>query len=111
MDRREFLRITGLGMGTLVVPVLGRPVPLSGAVTPVPTADRKALAAVALDAARARGACASAPSPMPSARGSSPRMVVRVVMRIGRSRRRPASATASRVVMPAPVRNCPAWSN
>jgi TldD protein len=56
MDRREFLRITGLGMGTLVVPVLGRPVPLSGATTPVPTADRKALAAVALDAARSRGA-------------------------------------------------------
>src|SRR6187397_2024698 len=56
MDRREFLRLTGVGMGTLVVPVLGHPVPLSGATTAVPTADRKALAAVALDAARSRGA-------------------------------------------------------
>src|SRR5688500_286227 len=56
MDRRRFLRLTGLGMGTLVVPVFGRSVPLSGAITPVPTADRKALAAAALDAARSRGA-------------------------------------------------------
>ena len=56
MDRRQFLRLTGVGMGTLVVPVLGLPVPLSGATTPIPTADRKALAATALDAARSRGA-------------------------------------------------------
>jgi TldD protein len=56
MDRREFLRLTGLGMSTLVVPVLGHPVPLSGAVTPIPGGDRKALAAAALDAARSRGA-------------------------------------------------------
>jgi TldD protein len=56
MDRREFLRLTGLGMGTLVVPVLGHAVPLSGSTTRIPTADRKALAAVALDAARSRGA-------------------------------------------------------
>ena len=56
MDRREFLRLTGIGVGTLVVPVLGHPVSLSGAITPIPTADRKALAAIALDAARSRGA-------------------------------------------------------
>jgi TldD protein len=56
MDRRAFLRLTGVGMGTLVVPVLGRPVAASGATTAIPTADRKALAAVALDAARSRGA-------------------------------------------------------
>ena len=43
-------------MGTLVVPVMGRPVPLSGATTPIPTADRKALAAIALDSAKSRGA-------------------------------------------------------
>src|ERR1044072_1005904 len=55
MDRRAFLRLTGVGMGTLVVPVLGRPVAASGATTAIPTADRKALAAVALDAAGARG--------------------------------------------------------
>jgi TldD protein len=56
MDRRTFLRLSGIGMGTLVVPVFGRPVPLSGATTPIPTADKKALASVALDAARSRGA-------------------------------------------------------
>ena len=56
MDRRKFLRLTGFGMGTLVVPVLGHPVPLSGATTAIPTADRKALASTALDAARSRGA-------------------------------------------------------
>jgi TldD protein len=56
MDRREFLRLTGIGMGTLVVPVLGEPVSLFGATTPIPTADRKALASIALDAARSGGA-------------------------------------------------------
>jgi TldD protein len=56
MDRREFLRLTGIGMGSVMVPVLGHPVPLSAATTPIPTADRKALAATGLDAARARGA-------------------------------------------------------
>jgi TldD protein len=56
MDRRQFLRLTGLGMGTLVVPVIGRPVPLAGATTPIPTADRKSLAALALEAATSRGA-------------------------------------------------------
>jgi TldD protein len=56
MDRREFLRLTGLGVGTLVVPVMGRPVALYGATTPIPTADKKALATAALDAARSKGA-------------------------------------------------------
>jgi TldD protein len=60
MDRRDFLRLTGIGMGTLVVPAFGQPAgspaSLSGATTPIPNADRKALAAVALDAARKGGA-------------------------------------------------------
>jgi TldD protein len=56
MDRREFLRLTGLGVGTLVVPVFGQPASLFGATTPIPTADRKALADVALNAARGKGA-------------------------------------------------------
>ena len=43
----------------------------------------------------ARGARSSAPSPSPIAIGSSPRMVVAVVIRIGRMRRRPASTRAS----------------
>ena len=41
------------------------------------------------------GARISAPSPKPSAIGISPRIVVSVVMRIGRSRTRPASTSAS----------------
>src|SRR5688572_293409 len=56
MDRRRFLRLTGLGMGTLVVPVLGGPKALFGATTPIPSADKKALADAALNAARAKGA-------------------------------------------------------
>lgn len=43
----------------------------------------------------ARGPCTSAPSPMPSARGTSPSTVVAVVMRMGRIRRRPALRTAA----------------
>jgi TldD protein len=54
VDRREFLRITGVGLGALAMP-FGRP-PLRGATTVIPSADRKALADAALDAARARGA-------------------------------------------------------
>ena len=56
MHRRTFLRLTGLGMGTMMVPVLGSPVPLSGATTPIPAADKKALASAALEAAKSRGA-------------------------------------------------------
>jgi hypothetical protein len=56
MDRRNFLRLTGLGVGTLMVPVLGRPGNLFGATTPIPTGDRKALADAALNAAKSRGA-------------------------------------------------------
>jgi TldD protein len=56
MDRRDFLRLTGLGVGTLMVPVLGRPGNLFGATTPIATADKKALADVALNAAKGKGA-------------------------------------------------------
>ena len=35
----------------------------------------------------ARGACASAPSPNPKASGMSPKIVVKVVIKIGRKRR------------------------
>ncbi len=54
MDRREFLRWSGVGLGTFVVPVLGsRAV---GAVTPIATGDRKAMADAALEAATGGGA-------------------------------------------------------
>ena len=56
MNRREFLQLGGVGMGVLVVPVMGRPAPLLGATTPIPTADKKALADVALNTARSKGA-------------------------------------------------------
>ena len=56
MDRREFLRLTGLGMGVMTVPVLGRQVPLLGATTPIATGDKKALADVALNTAKMKGA-------------------------------------------------------
>jgi TldD protein len=56
LDRRTFLQLTGVGVGTMVVPVLGFPRALFGATTPIPTADKKALADVALNAARAKGA-------------------------------------------------------
>jgi TldD protein len=54
VERREFLRLTGFAAGVVMVPVWGRP--RAGALTPIPTADRKALADAALEAARARGA-------------------------------------------------------
>ena len=56
MDRRQFLRLTGVGMGALVVPVFGRPSPLWGQTPPMSASDKKTLADVALNAARAKGA-------------------------------------------------------
>jgi TldD protein len=56
VDRRTFLRLSGVGMGTLLVPVVGGPSRLFGAITPIPAGDKKALADTALNAARAKGA-------------------------------------------------------
>ncbi len=56
MDRRQFLRITGVGMGSLMIPIVGRSIPLSGALTAVPNGDKRRLAEVALNAARSKGA-------------------------------------------------------
>src|SRR6185369_6931381 len=53
--------------------------------------------------ARASGFWSSAPAPRPSARGSRPKRVQRVVIRIGRRRTRAAWATASAKGSP------PAW--
>jgi TldD protein len=54
LERRDFIRLTGYGMGAMMVPVLGNPI--MGAITPIPTADKKKLADVALNAARGKGA-------------------------------------------------------
>ena len=56
MDRREFIRLSGVGMGTLLVPVLGTPRALLGATTPIPVGEKKKLADVALNTAKMRGA-------------------------------------------------------
>ncbi|MDX1503862.1 MAG: TldD/PmbA family protein, partial [Thermoanaerobaculia bacterium] len=56
MDRRDFLRLSGVGMGTLVIPVMGGARSLLGATGPIPTGDKKTLADAALDAARGKGA-------------------------------------------------------
>lgn len=54
MERREFIHLTGLAAGAVAVPAWGRP--RTGALTAIPTADKKALADTALSAARSRGA-------------------------------------------------------
>ncbi len=56
MDRRDFIRLTGAGMGALVVPVLGAPRGARGATTPIPAGDKKVLADVALNTAKSKGA-------------------------------------------------------
>jgi TldD protein len=43
-------------MGSMVIPIMDRSIPLMGAITPIPNADKKKLADVALNAARAKGA-------------------------------------------------------
>lgn len=56
MKRREFLRITGAGMGSLMIPIIGRAVPLAEAITAIPNGDKKKLADAALNAAKSKGA-------------------------------------------------------
>ncbi len=59
MERREFVRLAGMGAGAVVVPVWGQQVPdfgAEGAITPIPTADKKLLADIALETAQAHGA-------------------------------------------------------
>lgn len=56
MKRRDFMRLSGVGMGAMMIPLLGSPTSLFGAITPVPNGDRKKLADIALNAARSKGA-------------------------------------------------------
>ncbi len=59
MERREFVRLAGMGAGAVVVPVWGPQVPAvgaGGAITPIPTADKKVLADTALETAQSNGA-------------------------------------------------------
>ena len=56
MKRRDFLRVAGVGMGSLMIPLAGKPVSLLGAITPIPNGEKKKLADVALNTARSKGA-------------------------------------------------------
>ena len=57
MERRDFINLTGTALGALSIPVWGRRVgDFSEALTPIPAADKKALADIALNTARRRGA-------------------------------------------------------
>ncbi len=56
MDRRDFLRLTGIGLGTLVIPVFGRDIPLGADTVALPVGSKKLLADVGLQTARKRGA-------------------------------------------------------
>ncbi|MCC9169025.1 TldD/PmbA family protein [Pontibacter harenae] len=59
MKRRDFLHLTGLGVGASMlasIPLLGNDIPFEDALTPVDTVLKKQLADVALNAARANGA-------------------------------------------------------
>ena len=49
--RRHFLGVTGAAVGVAMLPRTAQ-----GAITPIPNDDRKALADVALESARSRGA-------------------------------------------------------
>jgi TldD protein len=57
VERRDFLQLGGLAAGALLIPSWDPYArPWSGSLTPIPTADKKQLADIALDTARARGA-------------------------------------------------------
>lgn len=59
MKRRDFVQLAGLGLGGLMLPlsVLGKPVPVEALLeTPLMTAQKKALADVALNTAKSAGA-------------------------------------------------------
>ena len=58
MKRRKFMKLAGLGAGgaMLTIPLYGNPVSAFGALSPIPSGDKKALADVALQAARSAGA-------------------------------------------------------
>jgi TldD protein len=57
VERRDFLQLGGFAAGALLIPSWDPYArPWSGSLTPIPTADKKQLANIALDIAKARGA-------------------------------------------------------
>ncbi|MEM9301773.1 MAG: TldD/PmbA family protein [Pseudomonadota bacterium] len=56
MERRDFLKVTGIGMGTLMLPVMGRQVHAAELQLPLELGFKKNLADAGLNAAKAAGA-------------------------------------------------------
>ena len=56
MERRDFLKVTGMGMGTLAFPVFGRSINAEELLLPLELGVKKALADAALDTAKKLGA-------------------------------------------------------
>src|SRR3990167_3097382 len=56
MERRDFLKITGIGVGTMAVPVMGRAIAAEELLAPMAVAFKKELADVALNTATKAGA-------------------------------------------------------
>jgi hypothetical protein len=56
MDRRDFLKIGGVGLGALILPTYGRHVAAEVLLTKMDAATKKKLADVALGAAKSSGA-------------------------------------------------------
>ena len=56
MERRDFIHLTGLGLGAAAIPSWGREISLEAALTPVDIALKKKMADTALNAARSKGA-------------------------------------------------------
>lgn len=56
MERRDFLRLSGIGLGGMMIPIIGNPVSAFTATASLPTPDKKKLADVALNTAKMNGA-------------------------------------------------------
>ncbi len=56
MERRDFIKWSGIGMGSLMLPVMGRAIAAEELYKPFPLAQKKLLADAALDAAKKSGA-------------------------------------------------------
>lgn len=56
MKRRNFLRLSGVGIGSMAIPLPLFARPIRGPITPVDAADKKKLADIALNAATSKGA-------------------------------------------------------
>jgi len=58
MDRRDFLKVGGVGLGALLIPIHGRLIAAEALTTQMDPATKKRLADIALNAAKSGGAVA-----------------------------------------------------